>query len=127
RLEAHGHDRLPELRRRRGPREHETTGPVDLAIRAGVQEGFVSDHDYAERAAHPRVRFGARLPNARGPQPRSEALRVQPRVEELFGRGGDLPAHGDGVPLVLHDELDRLPRSVTNASSEASCSLQNRW
>jgi hypothetical protein len=48
RLEGHGHDRVPEPGRGRGPGEDQTTGSVDLPVGAGVQDrGFVVDHDDA--------------------------------------------------------------------------------
>ena len=54
-----------------------------------------------------------------GLSPRPEASRVQPCVEEIFCRGGDLPPDGYKV-FVRHDGLSALSRPVTKTSSEAS-------
>ena len=77
-------------------------------------------------AADTRIRLGTGLPGAGRLEPRSEASGVQPCVEEVFGRGGDLPPDGERV-FVGHDDLSASVRPVTKASSEASWSLQNRW
>ena len=95
-------------------------GSVDLAVGTRVQRrGCVVDHDDAERAADARIGFGTGLPGARWLEPRSEAAGVQPGVEEILGRGGDLPPDGERV-FVGHDDRSASLRPVTKASSEAS-------
>src|SRR6185369_5259725 len=98
----------------------------DLVVRARVHDfPLVVDHDDAERPALTRIGLGPGLPGRERLQPRAEALRVEPRVEELLGRRRDLPADGQGV-LVGHARRFWAARPVTNASSAASWSVQNR-